>query len=73
MISPATGRNNDYIDSFYLSQHILENGNFFIFFCLFRYCLTKGKEICKIKFPLFVRTDLKILNAVLAIEMVITL
>ena len=73
MTSPATGQNNSYIDSFYSSLNIKENRNFFMLFCLFRYCFTKGKEICKIKFPLFVRPNLKILNVVVVTKMDITL
>ena len=61
------------LTTFIQAQPLKKLGTFFMFFCLFRYSFTKSKEICKIKFPLFAKTNLKVLNVVLVIKMDITL
>ena len=61
------------LTAFIQAQPLKKLGTFFMFFCLFRYSFNKSKEICKIKFPLFVKTNLKVLNVVLVIKMDITL
>ena len=71
MMSPTTGRNNSYTDSFYSSLIIKENRNFFIFFVYFVIVSPKAKKFAK--FPLFVITNLKMLNVIVVIKMDITL